>query len=88
VSTTVHVLTWDWREQADLVWLGQLVRDMSGGRVHLHPVEDTGTDQFVLLVSPVPLDDAAVMDAYRRWWSQPESNEEDSIDVEYPKEER
>lgn len=46
-----HLLKWDWREQPDLAALAEIVRTMSGGRVHLYPVEETGCDEYALVVS-------------------------------------
>lgn len=61
----VHVLSWDYREQPDLAVLGRLV---AGGAVHLHQVEDTGTQDYALVVSSRPLTDAEAAEAWRRHW--------------------
>lgn len=68
-----EILTWDYREQPDLKRLARLVTEMSGGRVHLVEVEDTGTQDYALIVSDRALDEAETSAVYRRWW---ESGEE------------
>jgi hypothetical protein len=63
-----EILTWDYREQSDLAELGRLVREMSGGRVHLTAVDDTGTDEYALIVDVRPYEQAEATEVYRRRW--------------------
>lgn len=60
-----QVITWDWKEQVPLDRLAAVVREVSGGRVHLHPVDDTGGDEYALVVSARQLDDAEITAAYQ-----------------------
>lgn len=60
------VLTWDWREQPDLNHLSAIIRDLSGGRIHLTPTA-TGTDEYALIVSTAPVDEATAAGLYRQW---------------------
>lgn len=68
MADRVEVLSWDYREQPDLAHLADVVRRMSADTVHLHQVEDTGGQEYALVVSPVGLDEEAVADVYRRWY--------------------
>lgn len=60
------VVSWDHREQPDWDKIGEAVRELSGGRLDLRDVGDTGSDQYGLVVSNTPLDDASTAEAYRR----------------------
>lgn len=62
----VEVLSWDYREQPDLARLGNVVAEMSGGRVWLTSVDDTGGQDYVLAVADRPLTQDEAMDAYDR----------------------
>ncbi len=65
------ILTWDYRQQPDWERLAQLVRDLSGGTVHLHHVEDTGSQDYALVVSTAALGDEQATDLYHRWDEKP-----------------
>jgi hypothetical protein len=62
----VEVLSWDYNEQPNLERLARLVADMSGGRVHLTNVEDTGSQDYVLVVADRPMDQGEAMAAYEQ----------------------
>lgn len=62
------VLSWDWREQPSIDRLAGIVRDLSGGTVHIHNVGDTGSDQYAIVVSTMPLVQDQVKQAYLDWW--------------------
>lgn len=64
---TARVMTWDWREQPDIGDLAEIIFDLSEGRLHVF-APDTGSDEFALVVSTVPLDADSARDAFRRWW--------------------
>ncbi len=64
---TAAVITWDWREQPDLDHLARVVRDVSGGTVHLRPV-NTNSDQYAVVVANTDLDKAAAQATYQRWY--------------------
>jgi hypothetical protein len=61
-----EILSWDWRGQPDLNRLARLVRDLSGGTVHLTPVDDTGRDEYALIVDVRPYEQAEATEAYLR----------------------
>jgi hypothetical protein len=60
------VVSWDHREQPDWDKIGAAVRELSGGRLDLRDVVDTGSDDYGLVVSTRLLDDASTAEAYRR----------------------
>lgn len=64
-----EILTWDVREQPDLNKLATAVLDLSrrGWAVHLTPVEDTGCDEYALIVSDRSYEQAEATEAYLRW---------------------
>ena len=61
------VMSWDSGEQPDLDRLVAILRDLSGGAVHLASV-DTGMNEYAVVVSTVPLDKAGVQATFERWW--------------------
>lgn len=62
-----EVLSWDWREQPDMEELGRIVWEKSGGRVAITSVEDTGSDQYAVVISDKPLRQVEARDVYLRW---------------------
>ncbi len=80
-AARAHILSWDVREQPDLTALAEIVHDLSGGRVHLRPVEDTGSQDCALVVASVPVDDATAQRLYLRWLRE-EKDDGDQVDVE------
>lgn len=54
---TAKVFTWDWKEQPPLEKLAEAVAEVSGGGVYMRQV-DTGSDEYALVVSDHPVDDA------------------------------
>lgn len=60
------LLTWDWRGQPDLDDLRQL---LLGFGVHLTEV-DTGSDEYAIVLSAVPLSDAEAVDVFARRWEE------------------
>lgn len=60
------VLTWDWRGQPDLNQLGRVIHDLSGGVLHLRPV-DTGSDEYAIVIANTDVDGATARAAYDRW---------------------
>jgi hypothetical protein len=67
-----EILTWDVREQPDLDKLAKLVRDLSGDTVHLTPVDDTGCDEYALIVDVRPYEQSEATEAYLRRWDDEE----------------
>lgn len=61
----IEVLSWDYREQPDWERLGRLVAEMSGGTVHLTPVEDTGDQDYAVIVAARPFEQPAASEIYR-----------------------
>jgi hypothetical protein len=53
-SQRVELLTWDWRGQPDFDYLARLLRDVSGGTVHMAQA-DTGSDEYALVFSNEPI---------------------------------
>lgn len=64
-----EILTWDWAQQPDLARLTVIVREMSGGIVHMRLAE-TGTDDYALVVSDTELTQADADAEYGRWWER------------------
>lgn len=58
----VRCMSWDYRQVPDLE-LAKIVAEVSGGAVHVREVDD-GSDEVVIAVSRLPLDDAAAL----AWW--------------------
>lgn len=77
----VEVLSWDYNEQPDLGRLAELVADMSGGRVHLTSVEDTGDQDYALIVAARPFEQPAASAVYRYWY---ENGKVDAAEVSDP----
>jgi hypothetical protein len=71
----VEVLSWDYKEQPDLNMLGQIVREMSGGRVHLTAVEDTGDQYYAVIVAARPFEQDAATEIYRYWLESGKADE-------------
>lgn len=61
------VLSWDWKEQPDLDELAEIVREMSGGTVHIRQVE-THSDEYAIVIAPNELDAAVAYGIYERRW--------------------
>lgn len=59
------VLTWDWREQVDLDRLAEIVREMSGGTVHIHRIF-TYFDEYAIVIAPTELPASAIAEIYAR----------------------
>lgn len=76
VGTSIHdlgdvlcgttVLSWDWEEQPPLDRVATLVRDLSGGAVHMHQVDDTGHDEYALIVAGRELSGEQIAAAWDR----------------------
>jgi hypothetical protein len=49
-----HVLSWDYREQPDFDELARIVRELSGGKVHVVEA-DTQCDDYALVFADHPL---------------------------------
>lgn len=83
-AVRASALTWETNQKPDLDRLAEMVRDLSGGAIHLAEVPNTGTDEYGLVVSTVPLADDAVQQVYDRWWVSegPDSDRLDVIEVE------
>ncbi len=64
---TTRVLSWDWAEQPNMTALADIIRDVSGGTVHLREVEDTGSDQYAVVVSTEPVDEEQARRVYLDW---------------------
>ncbi len=62
-----RVLSWDWAEQPDMAALADIIRDPSGGTVYLREVEDTGSDQYAVVVSTEPVDEEQARRVYLEW---------------------
>jgi hypothetical protein len=62
-----ELLSWDWREQPDLDRLAQIVRDLSGLRVHLTQV-DTGSDEYAIVLSDQQLSEDEAAQVYAGRW--------------------
>lgn len=62
------VVSWDCRQQPDLHELADTIRVLSGGRVHLHDVGDTGGQDYAVVLATEELTDAQVRAAWERHW--------------------
>ena len=63
--TRPEILTWDYRQQPDMVELARIVLAMSGGTVHITPVE-TGGSEYAVVVSSEPFSALDAFKAYSR----------------------
>lgn len=70
---STRVLSWDGAEQPDMAALADIIRDVSNGTVHLREVEDTGSDQYAVVVFTEPVDEEQAQRVYLEWLR----NEED-----------
>jgi hypothetical protein len=61
------ILSWDWKEQPDLLELAEAIHGVSGGTVHLHQV-DTGSSDYAIVLAAEPLDERQVADVYEHRW--------------------
>lgn len=55
VDIQYEMVTWDWKEDADIEEISAAVQRVSGGRAFV-TYGDTGSDQVAVIVSNVPLD--------------------------------
>lgn len=62
------LIAWDWRGQPDLAELARIVAERSGGAVHITPVEDTGDDQYAIIVADRPYTQTEATDWYANAW--------------------
>lgn len=72
VDPGVYVLTWDWREQPDLIALANILRDMAG--VQLYRV-DTGSDQYAIVLADRDMTEDETRVAWRRTWDEEATDE-------------
>lgn len=70
----VHVLTWDWKENAPLDVISRMINDMP--TAFMYEV-DTGEDYFALVISPIALDQGEVKVAFAATRSSWGLDEED-----------
>lgn len=70
----VYVLTWDWREQIDLLALHNILRDMAGADIRLYRI-DTGSDQYAIVLADRDMTDAEARAAWRRTWDEEATDE-------------
>lgn len=64
-----RVLSWDWKEDAPIWDFAELVREISGGTVHITEV-DTGSDQCAYIVSAAPLTADEARRLYEKRWER------------------
>lgn len=65
---TIHIISWDWKDQLDIDDLDRYVYDISAtGRPVRIKMVDTGSDQFAITISDVELDDDSALAAYEKW---------------------
>jgi hypothetical protein len=58
------VLTWDYRQQPDLDMLASAVREISGDTCHIRAIEDTGGQDYAIVVSHDQLSMDEAQEAY------------------------
>lgn len=66
-ATTSKLFTWDWKEDAPLEGIGDVVKEFSKGRINFYWIE-TDSDMFAILISSGPLTKAEVKEIYRDQW--------------------
>jgi hypothetical protein len=59
----VQCVSWDYREPPDMADLIAAITSVSGGQVHAREV-DEGSQDYILVISRQPLDDAAALAAW------------------------
>lgn len=77
-------MSWERNQGPDLERLARMVDVLSGGTVHVAAVPDTGTDEDVMVVANVPLDETGAQALYERWWVSEDDNGDrlELLDVE------
>lgn len=74
--TRVEVLSWDYSEQPDLGVLATIVLEMSRqGAVYLTAVEDTGDQDYALIIAGRPFGQGAATEIYRYWLESGKADE-------------
>lgn len=58
-----EVISWDWRQQPDLIKLREAVRRVSGGACDLAEI-DTGGDDYAVVIADHVVDDAEARELY------------------------
>lgn len=62
------IMSWDCRQQPDLDELAGLLRNLTGGGLHLHSA-DTGSDEYGIVLSTVSLDEVTATTVWRERWN-------------------
>lgn len=74
----VRVLTWDWKEQPDFGEIGEAIKAVFDGKnCPIISCVDTESDQFAIVISPVPITSKEARKAYRKW----EDNGEEVVNI-------
>jgi hypothetical protein len=77
----VGVISWDWRGRPDTDELRRILEAVSGGTVTCRTAE-TGSDEYAIVVSAGPLDEAEATKVFDWWWSpvDPDGDRADTFD--------
>lgn len=67
---TNRILSWDWKEQFNIDDLIQVVNELSGGKLHVKNIEDTGGDEYAIIVSTEPLSDEKAQEIFESRWDE------------------
>lgn len=69
---TYRVMSWDWREQPDMNHLNRLIHEIIPENIHyeglyLTMVDDTGDDQYAIVITTRPLTQPEARTFYLDW---------------------
>lgn len=67
LSVNAERMRWDWKEQVDLQDLAHIIRQVSGAQVFITEVDDTGGDDFEIIVSNYPMTRDQAQEISRCW---------------------
>jgi hypothetical protein len=66
-----RLITWDYTEQPDFEAISSAFTELSrGGTTYGYNVEDTGCDEYAVIISTVPLDKTGVQSVFEELWSR------------------
>lgn len=73
------IIEWDYREQPDFERIQRAMHEVFNGSNHpcLRLVDDTGSDQYALVVSSTPITEREAQDIYDAWLTDQRAREAD-----------
>jgi hypothetical protein len=79
--TEYRLITWDWQENPDFPAISSAFTELSrGGTTYGYNVEETGSDQYAVIISTVPLDKTGVQSVFEELRPRQDDNEPIDLD--------